>query len=190
MSEEEHTRERESRLIERLQGGDLAAFDEIFAEYRQRIYAYVLGFVHDSGKAEDVTQECFVTLARKSASINPSMGLSSWLFRVARNRSIDYLRKHHDILPGDEFIEEVLHEGPSPAMPDEALLGKERGRRILRALDSLPERERDVLMMRFFGDLKFREIAKAMRRPLGTVLWQANTGLKRLRERLSDEVEV
>ena len=187
MCDEKNSRKRESRLIKRLQGGDLTAFDEIFAEYRQRIFAYVLGFLHDRGNAEDVTQECFVTLARKIESISPSKGLLSWLFRVARNRSIDRLRKRTDLLPGDDFVEDVLHEDTSQAVPDTELLRKEESRRIRKLLDSLPKRERDVIAMRFFGDLKFREIAKVMKRPLGTVLWQANTGMKRLRDRLKDE---
>ena len=67
------------------------------------------------------------------------------------------------------------------------MIGAERNVRLSALMDRLPTTERDVLMMRFYGDLKFREIAAAKRLPLGTVLWQANRGLRRLREWAGDE---
>lgn len=188
MCKENEQRVEESALIKRMQDGDITAFDEVFARYRRRLFAYVQGVVHDASCAEDVVQDCFVILAKKIGSVRPSRGLSGWLFRVAHNRAIDLIRKRRELLPGDEIIEQVLHEGNEPVpTPDAGMIGAERNVRLSALMDRLPTTERDVLMMRFYGDLKFREIAAAKRLPLGTVLWQANRGLRRLREWAGDE---
>ena len=178
--------EDDGSLILRLRQGELSAFDALFEKYRRGILAYLVGMSGDRGLAEDITQECFIALVRGIDRINPRQGAGAWLYRVARNRMIDLLRRcKHEVLPGDEYFRE---RQPAPegaglgVAPFAGLLSEERKTSLYDALSRLPEKEREVITLRFMSDLSFKEIARAVRRPLGTVLWQVQRGLKRMRE--------
>lgn len=177
--------ETDAYLVKRLQAGELDAFDVLFRKYRRKLLAYVLGLLHDRERAEDVVQESFVELAAKMRKIDPEKGVSPWLYRVARNRAIDVLRhRRFEVLPGDDYLAETVgadssREAPTP---DGEMVAEERRQEVRRMLNALPEKERDLLMLRFYGDLTFAEIAQVVRRPLGTVLWQVNKSLKKLRK--------
>mgnify|MGYP006293492509 CR=1 FL=1 len=171
----------DARLVRQLQAGETAAFEAIFERYRRPLLAYVIKRTGDRALAEDVVQESFVRLARHAARLNPRRSLSGWLFRVARNLAVDHARRRQR--------EVLVDTAPAPkptreAGPDAELRRRERRDAIERAMDALSERERDVLRLRFYGDLTFRDIAAATRRPLGTVLWQCRRALRKLREEM------
>ena len=161
----------------------MGAFDAIFARYEVGLLAFVRGLSGDHGAAEDITQECFVELARRIRRIDPEQGVSGWLYRVARNRTIDLLRRRKRVwLPGPPFFRRCAgreHDGKDA--PRARMEQHEEAGHLQDLLDTLPHREKEVLAMHYFGDLTFREVAQALGRPLGTVLWQARRGLQRLR---------
>ena len=170
----------ESGLIERARDGDIEAFNALFDKYRKRILAYVFGMVGDRGAAEDIVQECFVELARRIGSIKPEKGASAWLYRVARNRAIDLLRhRRFEVLPGDAYLERQAEAkgGAAGPSPEKELAARELRDSVRAALDRLPPGERDLLMLRFYGDLTFKEIAAVVGRPISTVLWQVRKSL-------------
>ena len=180
----------EARLIERFQDGDLDAFDAIFALYRRRLLAYVRVLVHDRGLAEDIVQDTFVRLAKHIPDIKPSRGIAAWVFRVAKNRAIDVLRHRKFETPTEDgVLEKSVEAGRIGAAisPPNALIGEERRAEVVAALDCLPEAEKNVLVLRYYGDLTFREISGVVERPLGTVLWQAHRGISRLRKVIERE---
>lgn len=172
----------EAELIVALQQGDISAFDEIFERHRRRILAYVRGLVMDKSSAEDITQETFVKLVRRIGSIKPEKGVSSWLYRVARNASVDYLRKRDKEVVSDTagLRTEVWND------PAVGIQNYELDRQLANAMAGLNVEDRNLMALRYFADLSFREIAGIMRRPLGTVLWRNRRALERLR-RLMDK---
>ena len=170
-------------LIRRLRVGEAAAFDALFDRYRRGVLAYVTGMLGDRALAEDVTQETFLTLLKRIDRLNPRRGASAWLYRVARNRAIDLLR-HRRFEVSDPDSGALRVDTRTPV--DEVVV-HERSEVIERALGSLPVRERDLLLLRFYGGLTFREVAAAVRRPLGTVLWQVRRSLKKLEKELGRE---
>jgi len=174
-------------LVERLRNGEPAAFNALFEKYRQRILAYVVGLCGDRGLAEDITQECFLEMARHARSLDPGRGVSGWLFRTARNRAIDALRRRRfQVLPGDAFFEDENRQeawGPAEG-PAAEMMERETAEALNRAMAAMPDRDREVLSMRFFAGLTFREMSAALHRPLGTVLWQTRRSLEKLRRRL------
>ena len=189
MPEDSHILESESKLVIRLQGGDIEAFDELYERHRRRILAYIYGLIGDHGKAEDITQECFVRLVEKIETIKPEKGVSPWLYRVARNRAYDLLRhRKFETLPGDELVakEKEGSYDSGRMRPDEQVIGHEQKQTVEAALLRLSPKERDVLTLRFYGDLTFREIAAVVKRPLGTVLWQSRRSLEKLEKILSE----
>ena len=186
------TRSEEGELIRRLQKGDADAFDGIFEMHRRAIYAFAAGMVGDRWLAEDIVQEAFIELVRHIGRIDAERGSRAWLFRVARNRAIDALRKR---APEVRSAEPAPTGGPvrqaqgglaegaderAVASPADALMGDEQRAAVAKALERLEPREREVLMLHFYGDLTFREVAAVVKRPLGTVLWLAQRGLGRL----------
>jgi RNA polymerase sigma-70 factor (ECF subfamily) len=176
-------RETDGHLLARLQAGDAEAFDALFARHRRGLLAYAEAILGDRAAAEDITQEAFTALARHADEIDPHRGPTAWLYRVARNRAID--RRRHgawETTPGDKALAMRRDEEGAEPSASENVMARERDAAVRRALASLPEAERDVLTMRYFGGLTFREVGRALRQPLGTVLWRAHRGLGRLRE--------
>jgi len=188
MCDRRYPEETEIGLVERLRNGQWEAFDGLFEKHRRAVLAYVAGMLRDAGGAEDVVQECFMELARHVGEIDPARGVRPWLFRVARHRAIDRLRRRREQvlsdLDGSAFLLAKLAGGASPA---DEVMEKERAADVRRALNLLDARDRDLLMLRFYGDLTFREIADVMRRPLGTILWRFPRALERLRRKLTPE---
>jgi len=175
----------DSELVRRLREGDTRAFEVLFERYRRSVLAFLTTWLGDHAMAEDVTQETFVELARRAESLDPKRSVKAWLFRVARNRAVDWLRRRREMPMGEAVLREVDRLPASPAdRPDAGLLAEEASARIRRWLAVLPESEREVLRLRFVADLKFREIAMVLNRPLGTVLWQTRSGLRKLRKEL------
>ena len=175
----------ESELVKQLQAGELKAFDELFERYRSGILAYVVGITHDRGIAEEVTQDCFLALIRHRDRLNPRRSVSGWLYRVARNRAIDVIRhRKFEVLPGDEYLDVPKEEGDDVPMAESALVQKEDRQALLDAMHILSDREKELLVLRFHGDLTFKEIAEVVKRPLGTVLWSTRRALAKLRETL------
>jgi RNA polymerase sigma-70 factor (ECF subfamily) len=175
--------ESDGQLLRRLRDGDAAAFDALFARHRRGLMAYVHAMLGEAGLAEDVVQESFVELVRNRDRLDPRRGLTGWLYRVARNRAIDVQRRRAwEALPGDAEVTARRDEEPGAATAPELLMAREREEALLGALRGLPSAESEVLMLRYFGGLTFREVADAVQAPLGTVLWRAQRGLGRLRE--------
>lgn len=182
--------EAEAELIRRLQMGELAAFDTLFERHATRLLAYINGILQDKGLAEDVVQEAFVLLVRHIGRIRPEAGVAPWLFRVARNRAYDLLRHRRF-----ESVEEEPRQRSDRAWaapeaecdPATALLDKETQVQIMNGLNLLSLRDREVLMLRFYAGLDFKEMAAVLRRPLGTVLWQVHNALRRLKTHLEKQ---
>lgn len=185
MSTDGSLAESDSGLVSRLQSGELRAFEVLFERYSGRLLAYATGLLGDGTLAQDVVQETFLSLVKNVDKVDAGRGVSGWLFRTARNKAIDIMRRRKWLRLGVEYEEAsrtAVGAGPDAAA---GLMGKERAERVRVGLAELSGRQKEVLVLRFFGDLTFEEIARVTRRPLGTVLWQAQAGLRRLRELFS-----
>jgi RNA polymerase sigma factor (sigma-70 family) len=169
-------------LLRRLQRGDADAFDALFERHRRGLRAYLVAMTRDVALAEDLLQECFLALVRSVQRLTPRRGASGWLYRVARNKAVDAMRRAPDV-PMDPAIVAGIRDAAEQAVgADEIAMSRERRAVLADAVRGLPPAERDVLLLHFWGGLKFREIAAVVRRPLGTVLWRARRGIARLRE--------
>ena len=164
-----------------MQRGDLEAFDVLFDRHRRGLLAYVCRLIPNRQQAEDIVQETFVKLVDYRDRLQPEAGVRGWLFRAARNRAIDCLRRDRRMTSADTLPEPA---SATAAAPDGAVIHHEDRRAVRRALAQLPADDRDVLALRYYGELTFREIAEALGQPLGTVLWRARKTLKQLRHTL------
>jgi len=174
--------------ITRARQGDAAAFDALIDGYADRLYGYFYRMTGSHHEAEDLLQDLFVRLVRAIRDYRHQGHFDAWLFRMAVNLVRDRARKigrsKRVGLASSVGEESLLDRQPAPGNPDPAaqLDRAEQLDRLQQALGRLSESEREVLCLRHFSQLSFREIADMMGTPLGTALARAHRGLSRLRE--------
>ena len=168
-------------LSARLSLGDESALNEAYATHGPSVRSYVRRFVADS-EADDVVQQTFIEVWRARERLDPQRPLIAFLLGVARNRSIDHLRKRrHDVVDVSQIRELVGSDGDD--VRNQMVWASE----VRRGLDSLPEEQRTVIVLAYFEDLTQVEIARRLDVPLGTVKARMARGLARLGERIEQE---
>lgn len=164
---------------------DREAFAELFAFYAPRVKAYMLRLGAGTALAEELTQEVMLTVWRKAGLFDRSQAsVSTWIFRIARNRRIDAARraKSADIDSDDPTL---LPE--APVAPDDAASSAETEVRVREALTTLPDEQLDLLKQAFYDGLSHREIAERTGLPLGTVKSRIRLAFGKLRGLLTPD---
>ena len=174
----------DAELIQRAGAGDRSAFDKLYRRYARPMFGLALRRLGDRGRAEDAVQETFVSIWRSARTYAPERGPGApWLYGIARNAIVDRSRARHE--PAAEAPDEPSNE----AGPDErAELGWTQWQ-VHRALERLPEREREVIALAYWGELSQSEVAERLGIPLGTVKTRTRSALIRLSELLDGELE-
>jgi len=164
-------------LLTRLGQHDEKAMEDIFRRYSGPVYSVALRVLHDTGQAEDVLQEVFLQLWRNPDAFVQNRGsLGAWLVVVARNRSIDLLRRRK---PSDSVEDVILASPVNVASEAERNIMMEKVRRVI---SDLPAEQRKSLELAYFEGLSHSEIALRTGDPLGTVktrIRQALIGLRK-----------
>jgi RNA polymerase sigma-70 factor (ECF subfamily) len=167
----------DSLLLGRIQRGDEGAMASLYDRYSKVVYSVALRVLRDPAAAEDVLQDIFMQIWRKPDSFVSTRGsLAGWLAVIARNRSIDSLRRRK---PQDSVDEVVLASSYNLAEESERNVMMERARGVM---VGLPAEQRKVLEMAFFDGLTHSEIAELTGDPLGTVKTRIRAGLLVLRK--------
>jgi len=146
---------------------------------------YARRLLGDDDRARDLVQDTFLKLCRQP-SAEVGSHLREWLYTVCRNAAIDQRRKDR-VMNVSETVRidgDVERPGGEPA-PDAALLQSEEGNEVLAQLASLPEKQREVLRLKFQGELSYREIAAVTGETIGNVGWLIHQGLKTLRRKVT-----
>ncbi len=176
-------------LIERVRGGDVGAFEPLVEKYRQRVYRLAFNVLRDAEEAWDVAQEAFIRAYQALPAFRGQSAFYTWLFRITMNVASDRARQRgaRGRAFGTERVEEedwdrVLVD-PSEA-PDDSAARAEQRRHIVRALETLPEHHRAIIMLSDLEGLSYREIAEVLGIPMGTVMSRLHNARKRLREAL------
>ncbi len=169
---------------------DKTAFAELFDHFAPRLKGYLMQQGADAGAAEEIAQEVMVTLWRKAALFDPAKSsASTWLFRIARNRRIDRLRRQKvaELDPEDPS----LHPAPAENA-DEVMDARQREERVQAALKSLSAEQAEVIKLSFFSGLSHSEISEKTGLPLGTVKSRIRLAFSRLRQLIEadDAVDV
>jgi RNA polymerase sigma-70 factor, ECF subfamily len=182
-------------LVVLAQQGRETAYREIIRRYERPVFSLVYRMVRDKEQAEDLAQEAFIKVLNHIDRYNPEFKLSSWLFKIANNVTIDFLRKRElDTVSIDgsrwadsaEDIEassiDLAATGESPL---QALEAKELGKAIEAAIEQLRPEYRSCIMLRHVEGRSYEEIAATLDLPLGTV----KTYIHRARKQLQDALE-
>tara|TARA_B100001758_G_scaffold247807_1_gene267428 strand:- start:7185 stop:7787 length:603 start_codon:yes stop_codon:yes gene_type:complete len=179
---------RDLKLITRaLDSGDPTAYNELMKLYRDPLYFMLYEKVNDQELAKDLTIESIGKAFKKLHLYTPNYAFSTWLFTLARNHCIDYLRKHKlptisiDKLMLDEDGKKTSFDLMSDLLNPEQEMEKKQRIAILRYIvDQLKPKYRDLVKLRYFKELSYDEIAEILDLPIGTVKAQ----LYRSREQL------
>lgn len=173
----------DSELIQRAAGGDRSAFELLYRRYARPVFGLALRRLGDRGRAEDAVQETFASVWRSAASYKPERGPGApWLYAVARNAIVDRARSRSET-PAE--IPDEAEPGPGPG--DQAEQGWVSWR-VHRALEELPEREREVIKLAYWSGLSQSEVAEFLGIPLGTVKTRTRAALMHLSDILGDEL--
>jgi RNA polymerase sigma-70 factor (ECF subfamily) len=171
----------DTTLIEQTGAGDWAAFEELYRRYAPSVLGMARRQLADAASAEEVTQETFAAVWRSAARFRArGESGSAWIFSIARNAILNRARRRPE--PAVDLIHEVAPEG-TPEDSAEALWLTWR---VHAALVQLPDHERVVLELAYWGGLSQTEIASYLDVPLGTVKTRTRAGLKRLRALLNE----
>jgi RNA polymerase sigma-70 factor, ECF subfamily len=171
----------DAELITRVGSGDRRAFETLYRRYARPVFGLALRRLGDRGRAEDAVQETFASIWRAARSYRPERGPGvPWLYAVARNAIVDNGRVRRE--PPVETAEEPSEE-ETPA--DRAESGWVAWR-VHRCLAELPDNERVVIELAYWGGRSQSEIAELLSVPLGTVKTRTRTGLARLADMLED----
>jgi RNA polymerase sigma-70 factor, ECF subfamily len=176
-------RESDEVLVRRLLSGDEAALGKLYDRYGGRVYSVANRILQDSGAAEEVLQDIFHQLWCNAASFDSARGsLAGWLLVMARNRSIDRMRRRTPAI-GDDTA--VAAQGSAFDI-EGAVARSEMAERVRAALQTLPEAQREAMELAYFEGLTQSEIAKRTGDPLGTIKTRLRTALASLKAELGE----
>jgi RNA polymerase sigma factor (sigma-70 family) len=178
-------------LVQAVRAGDDHAFERLYHRYHRRIAAYIFGMVHDHGRAEDLTQEVFVSALRRMRQTDRPIAFKPWIYEIAKNACIDAFRRSRRAeevsIDADESLGAADHgrlaaSGPSP---DVAVDHKQRLENLCGAFGGLSDAHHQILVMRELEGRSYREIGER----LGMSRPSVESTLFRARRRLTEEYE-
>jgi RNA polymerase sigma factor (sigma-70 family) len=181
----------EQGLVGAIRAGDDRAFEELYALYRERIFAFILSKVHDHGRAEDIAQEVFMSALRRLRSSDQTIAFKPWIYEIAKNACIDEFRRggrtREVPLESDgEFVVDrqtsAVSRVPTPVA---AVEGKQRLEDLRGAFGGLSTTHHRLLVMREFEGMSYDEIGER----LGMTRQMVESSLFRARRKLSDEYQ-
>src|SRR3954469_16140343 len=179
------------KLVAAVRLGDDRAFEELYERYHRRIHAYVFGMVKDHQRAEDVTQDIFMSAIRRMRATERPIAFKPWIYEIAKNACIDQFRRSRRA----EEVSFDADDGLAPAdygrlvsaepVPDAALLAKQKLDDLCGAFGGLSDAHHEILVLRELEGLSYREIGQRM----GMSGPAAESPLFRARRRLSEEYD-
>ncbi len=185
-------------LVEKALNGNQTAYADLMAKYRESIYFMMLKMVSKEEDAEDLTIEAFGKAFNRLHQYSPSFAFSTWLFKIASNNAIDFIRKKRiqvtsmDTGYTNSDGEKIMIDVESSEKdPEEEAIHSEKVKHMRNIVKSLKPRYRDLIEKRYFLELSYEEIADEMDLPLGTVkaqLFRARAFLADLMERTKDAI--
>ena len=184
----------EENLIHAAQLGDLSAFNCLVETYQDSLYGWVVSLVSNEALAEDITQQTFVTAYEKIHTFRGG-SLQSWLFKIARNRSIDALRFHKrhpsvslDANSQDEDGDGLIAVLPDGAQsPEEAVIQAEAADWLQQLLDRVPEPYQQALRLVDLYEMDYSQVSEVLNLPSGTVKSRVARGRLKLKEMIAQQ---
>lgn len=158
-------------IIKKVKKGKVNYFEKIIKAYDKSLYGYIYSLVREKYLAEDLLQETFIKIYKHLDQYDPSKSFSAWIISIARNTVYDYSKKKR--IPTLNLLDEKDH--PIEALsnnPSQLLEAKEKIEVLDKLLNNLPEKYRDIIILKYFDELKYNEIAEVLDIEITKVKWQ------------------
>jgi RNA polymerase sigma-70 factor (ECF subfamily) len=170
----------DAELVERVVNGDTESFAELIRRYEEKLFRYVLYLTHDTTLSEDIVQDTFIKAYQNLQSYNPKYSFSSWVYRIAHNGAMDSFRKSRHIADGVEVdsLEQASDEMNIVQSIDREILHDD----VQECLEELEAKYREVLMLQYYENMRFSDIADVLHIPVSTVGVWSSRGKTRLRK--------
>ncbi|MCR3906703.1 MAG: RNA polymerase sigma factor [Tenericutes bacterium] len=162
-------------IIEELKKRNYQSFDTFYNLTKNQVFYAIINIVKDQDLAEDIMQDTYVKFLEKIEQYKSGSNPYAYLSTIARNLAINTYNREKKVINSQELVESI----PSPEEETDQ-------EDIFKILDLLEQDEKEVVTLHIINDLKFREIAETMDKPLGTVLWIYNKAIKKLRAKVGD----
>jgi RNA polymerase sigma-70 factor (ECF subfamily) len=160
---------------EKWQTDDKAAFEALYRQYEKLVFKVAFLMVGSREEAEDVLQEVFLSAWQSRRTYDASKGkITTWLHTITMNRCF---RSHRKARAASVSTDSIELAGATDCQPEEILVTKDEYEHLLKALNAMDKKHRAVIILRFFNDLEYKEIAEVLGIPLGTVKSRLNNGL-------------
>lgn len=167
----------DAELMNRIQSADAAAFRELLNRFERKVFGLAWRLTASEADARDLTQDVFLKVWKNPAAWQPAAKLDTWLCRVAYNAFVDMRRREKPT----EQLGETL-ESPADS-PEKAILSQSEAERVRKAVDSLPDRQKEALILCYYQDLKAKDAARILGLSQGAteaLLFRARQSLKNL----------
>jgi RNA polymerase sigma-70 factor (ECF subfamily) len=181
----------DQQLIAQYLNGDERAFKELLDRYQQKIYTSIYLFVKDDALAEDIFQEVFIKIINtlRSGKYNHEGKFSQWAMRISYNLCVDYFRRSKrrpHVHPNETFdIFDVLKSGEPNA--EQLIMRSQTHDKIRSLVDMLPPEQREVVILRHYADMSFKEIASLTRVSINTALGRMRYALINIRKMIAEK---
>lgn len=162
-------------LVQQAQQGDQHAFAELLARYWDSVFFMLLKMVHNKDDAEDLTIEAFGKAFKNLQGYEPDFAFSTWLFKIANNNAIDYLRRQHNkTISIDSQGRDADEDNPVQLQsdsldPEEEMIHNQKADLMKTIVSKLKPRYNRLVQLRYFEEYSYEEIAETLNLPLGTV---------------------
>jgi RNA polymerase sigma-70 factor (ECF subfamily) len=162
-------------LVKEAVGGNEQAYTKLVDKYQRALHFHIRKMINDPEQIEDLVQETFVKAFDNLSSYNTNYAFSTWLYRIATNHTIDYLRKKKlQTLSIDEPLttksgEMEMQLPDESAVTDRDIIRKQRKKIVQHAIEDLPQKYRKVIQLRHMEEKSYKEISDILDKPLGTV---------------------
>jgi RNA polymerase sigma-70 factor (family 1) len=175
--------EKDEQLYRRIQNRDREALEALYDRYEKILFSFIMRFTNDAGLTEEIIQDLFIKLWSQKAKYDSAKGkFSSWLLTLARNASIDNLRKKKkevELMEQDQHQQEDLHN------TERSIIQKEENDTLHQAVQSLPKDQQKIVHSFYFEGETQNKISETFKIPLGTVKSRIRLALKTLRKELA-----
>ena len=164
-------------LVNKAKEGDQAAFAKLMSRYKESVYYMILKMVHNRDDADDLTMVAFSKAFHNLANYSADFAFSTWLFRIATNNCIDFIRKKKLQTTSIDQPNNHSEDGESTPIavkdksmtPEESIIKDQRAIKIREVIQTLSPKYRQLIELRYFEELSYEEIADKLDLPLGTV---------------------
>lgn len=177
----------DNELLKEIQKGELDKYSEVIQRYQGKLFAYLYRLIGDREEAEDLLQDVFIKVFKNLNNYDAERKFSSWIYRIAHNEAVNHIKRKYlkkfisweDVVSSKDKLETSVEDSP-----DSSWMRRETVKEVDEAINKLPIKYRQVLVLRYYSDKSYEEIGEILKKPVNTVGTLINRAKKKLYEEI------